>query len=451
MSLSSKASNELTESGDLRLDSFPLLSTLHLNHASWPTSHSRRGQLFTHVIFTPEINFPSASALVDLQIPRFIILRVLSWSPFETFARFWLPGFHLRTFSLLGCHVKRHSLANLALLTVDGLKNIRDTTAPTNPLSPARRMSSTFSVLFVGPNRKTYCTGKQNEAVEHVKKLDRPNRRHKSRPSRFACAVSHEGLSAALHSEVLGLTTRGPFSKLIANRRLLRYWLKKTSQTIVIDPNNDIFSSGIVRYLQSSRSLVHTIQSLSIAHENLFNSSGLESYLSQKRPALPYIQQELHHKNQSVDGPLLAALMLGLGSTWIHHETGDYGKEHLLGTRALLDILLAKTDSKRDPFVQQAVAVYLGWDQATAFLPHSDHQAPLYSADLWRCAPSITLRLDTTDVLYTLGNLGRYCRADIDTGVHDDVVEEALEEQLSIYEPVTKSSYSINHAFRSMV
>jgi hypothetical protein len=45
----------------------------------------------------------------------------------------------------------------------------------------------------------------------------------------------------------------------------------------------------------------------------------------------------------------------------------EFGKEHLRGTRAIVDIRLAKPGAEKNSFLQQTVAIYLCWQQAFAF------------------------------------------------------------------------------------
>lgn len=242
-----------------------------------------------------------------------------------------------------------------------------------------------------------------------------------------------------------------------ADNRLLKYWLEKASSILVIDPNNNPFSFGILRYLETSKSLIYAIQSLSVAHEAFFSPSALPRHSFEDRgSALLHIQRELQQTNPPSHGSLLSAILLGLGSAWVYHETDDnFGMKHLHGARAILDILLAEPGSENDSFLRLAVAAYLGWDQATAFLLHPRDQIPLYSPELYRCIQVMRSEYNATvgyaiELMYLLGNVGRYCRTIIDTGLRNIELEANLEEQLLTYEPTgeDRNSHLVNHAFQ---
>lgn len=226
---------------------------------------------------------------------------------------------------------------------------------------------------------------------------------------------------------------------------------------MVIDHNNNPFSFGMLRYLENTESLVYTIQTLSMAHENFFSSASLPvQFFKDRGYALSLVQRELTESDTPAPGCLLTVILLGLASAWACHETGDeFGMRHLHGARAILDTLLAKPGSENDGLLRLTLAVYLGWDQATSFILHRQNQIPLHGAELWRCIQAMRSEFNATlgyaiDMMYILGNVGRYCRAVIDTGCRDPDLEVLLENQLLLYEPMgnDRNSHLVNHAFR---
>lgn len=332
-------------------------------------------------------------------------------------------------------------------------------------------MVSRFRVRFAGTQSVYETTG------EEPRLLDHPNRRRKSRFGCQECKKRHlkcdETFPVCLRCKRAGVTCRSVFRSVqwqlevpaierqlsnitsAVDRRLLQYWLEKASQVMVIDPNNNPFSFGILKYFETSPSLIHTVQALSLAHENFFTSLSLEEILQEKDHALRLVQEELRASQHPAHGSLLTVLFLGLCSAWVYRKPdGEFGKEHLHGARAILDILLNEPGSEDDPFVQQAVATYLGWDQATAFILDSNDQLPLESEGLLRCVAKMRNQYNPTigytiEVMYLLGNVGRYCRAILDGAPRDIGSEIYYEEQLLQFQTVdTDLPYHVNNAYR---
>lgn len=337
-------------------------------------------------------------------------------------------------------------------------------------------MPQKFRVRFVGSQRATPDTP-TCETTPRL--LDHPNRRRKSRFACQECKQRHlkcdETFPVCLRCKQRGITCRSAFRSVqwqlevpgltierhlsnipsSVDSRLLQYWLEKASQVMVIDPNNNPFSFGILKYFESSPSLIHTVQALSLAHENFFSSLSVEDILQEKDHALRLVQEELR-EGRPAHGSLLTVVLLGLCSAWVYQKPdGEFGKEHLHGTRAILDILLAEPGSEEDAFIQQGVATYLGWDQAAAFLLSAEDQIPHDSDDLVRCVTKMRNKYNPTigytiELMYLLGKVGRYCRAIIDGGFRDVTVEAWFEEQLMQSESadMDDSSYHVNNAYR---
>ncbi|KAI5460622.1 fungal-specific transcription factor domain-containing protein [Mariannaea sp. PMI_226] len=340
-------------------------------------------------------------------------------------------------------------------------------------------MASKFRVRFVGDGNGVRQKGPM--VREHrdcqPRALDIPNKRRKSRFACLECKRRHlkcdetfpvclrcqQGgvnchspfRSAQWQVEIPGLTVAGPLSniKVNINHRLLQYWLEKASQIMVIDPNINPFSFDIVRYLETSESLVHGIQSLSVAHESFFGNSSLQDCLKERGNALTLIQKELKATDQPLPGTLLAVLLLGLSSIWVYHQSGDdYGQGHIFGARAILDTLLSKPDSAQDPFTRLAVATYLLWYQATSFLQAPCQQKPLYTPELFGCVQTMSSEYNATvgylaKIMYLLGDIGSYCRMIIDGWGRDLELEQSFKNQLLASDHVDGPPGLVNDSF----
>lgn len=236
-----------------------------------------------------------------------------------------------------------------------------------------------------------------------------------------------------------GLTIPGPRLMSLTNvdQRRLQYWLEKASRVMVVDPEHNPFSFGLLQVLASSQSLVHSIQSISIAHEKFFDSSAIVDSLEERCRALSIVRKELQEVDHaSLRGALLAVLLLGFTTAWVlHHSRDEHGEEHLHGARTILDILLAKPGATEDPIVRLGVAIYLYWDQSTAFLPQFHNHVSFDNTNLWQCVQSMRCEYNaivgySIEVLYILAGLGHYCRNVVTGKPHDTLAELVFEEQL---------------------
>ncbi|KAJ6007887.1 hypothetical protein N7540_011863 [Penicillium herquei] len=256
--------------------------------------------------------------------------------------------------------------------------------------------------------------------------------------------------------EVPSLTIGSELSNIPSpvNNHLLRYWLEKASQIMVIDPEVNPFSFEILKYLRTSRSLIYTIQSLSLAHQGFFSSASCEGVLQERAHALSLIQTELQQEAPTY-GSLLAVILLGLCFAWLDNQRDlEFGKEHLLGTRAIVDILLAKPGAEKDPFLQQTVAIYLGWEQAVVFFLNANDQIVPYSEGFSRCVQEMRSQYNATidyssDIMLLLGNFGRYCGAIMDGAPRDIALEAFLEQGLLQLDSASSDTHShlVNNSF----
>ncbi|OGM42538.1 hypothetical protein ABOM_007952 [Aspergillus bombycis] len=179
----------------------------------------------------------------------------------------------------------------------------------------------------------------------------------------------------------------------IVNRRLLQYWLERVCQILVIDPENNPFSFPVLEYIQESPALVHIIQSVSARHEEYFSAEVARIALEERGKALASFQEELGTGQTRPLLSMLTALLLAI-SHGADRDMTDFGKWHLLAARTLINEMLEDT------------------------------------AHPWDLNPLSRLCLD---LIFILGNLGRYCRQLIHSGCRSFTRETLLENQLYMW------------------
>jgi hypothetical protein len=237
--------------------------------------------------------------------------------------------------------------------------------------------------------------------------------------------------------------------------RLLRHWCEKASQIMVLDPESNPFSFPILEYLHISPSLMPTILSISAAHEQFFKRERLETCLEERGKALLLLQRELAGRQRPHPITFLTVFMLGISTPWIDPSSSQFGYEHLSGARALIELMINPSTNTDGKFAQLALGTYLYWDMACSFLVEPDQQSTISSS-----IPEAVAKIAgdfhpimgySAEIMYTLANLGRYCRSFIDLGIRDNALEEESEARLLAWRPTTKNPELIllGNAFRN--
>ncbi|CAI6041315.1 unnamed protein product [Clonostachys chloroleuca] len=226
------------------------------------------------------------------------------------------------------------------------------------------------------------------------------------------------------------------------DKDLLRYWLEKASQIMVIDPDENPLSFPILEYLEQSPSLRHALQSVGAAHRNFFDPNKLSKCLEERSSALRLIIDELACPGDNLFPLFLSVLLVGLSTAWTNSPTADFGQQHLRGARALVDSLLRdqSTGETRPPYFNLMIGAYLYWDMSMAFLIPHQSQMPLNTDEMYTAVLDVGQEYHpiggySTEIFYLVGNVGRYCRSVVETGVRDEMVEAALENEMKKWEP----------------
>ncbi|KAE8423344.1 fungal-specific transcription factor domain-containing protein [Aspergillus pseudocaelatus] len=225
----------------------------------------------------------------------------------------------------------------------------------------------------------------------------------------------------------------------IVNRRLLQYWLERVCQILVIDPEDNPFSFPVLEYIQESPALVHIIQSVSARHEQYFSAEVARIALEERGKALVSFRKELGTGQTRPLLSMLTALLLAL-SHGADRDMTDFGKWHLFAARTLINKMLEDTSHPWDmnPLFRLCLGMYLYWDMGCSYLVHPDEQEDLDTPGLSLAVQHIghwhhPMYGFCTDLIFILGNLGRYCRQLLYSGCRSFAREALLEEQLYLW------------------
>ncbi|KAF2653656.1 hypothetical protein K491DRAFT_661532 [Lophiostoma macrostomum CBS 122681] len=217
--------------------------------------------------------------------------------------------------------------------------------------------------------------------------------------------------------------------------RLLRQWLERTSQVMVLDPDLNPLSFPILSLLPACPWLASVLQSISAAHENNFDPGKSTACFVERGRALTAFARQLEAPNPPLAPMLLGVFLLGVSSSWIESDPSQYGAEHLTGGRAIFDMLVDAEKSKRDHMDWFAIGTYVYWDMACSLLVDSAKLKPLNTSKIYAAVSDMRWSYHpmagrAIELLYLLSTLGRYCRSFISFGERDLELELTIEEQL---------------------
>ncbi|KAF9891225.1 hypothetical protein FE257_004789 [Aspergillus nanangensis] len=223
---------------------------------------------------------------------------------------------------------------------------------------------------------------------------------------------------------------------------LLHHWCQRASQIMVLDPDLNPFSFALVQYFDSSPSLLHTVLSISAGHQHFFQTDGLGTCLEERSVALAHLRQEIDTLTETDHiKAFMCIFMLGVSTPWIDEQQCQFGREHLTGARTLINLIIASPTFADNTEAKHALGTYLYWDMACSFLLEPGQQLPSNNSPEIYTAMQKTVGIFhpimgyTVELMYLLGNLGRYCRTVVDLGIRDETMEHAFEEQLLAWEP----------------
>lgn len=241
------------------------------------------------------------------------------------------------------------------------------------------------------------------------------------------------------------------------NRRYLRYFLENASKAMVVDTQTNPLSYPLVKYLVDCPSLVHAVQSVGAAHEHFFKESKLVPSLEERSRALVSIRKDLISSCSRACVSLMTVLILGISTAYLSDKYTDFGREHLLGARVLVNLVLKNQSAQEDQgLVHFIIGAYLYWEMACAFLLHSAEQSQFNHNLLKSYVQHAGERSHafygySTKLVYLLGNLSRYCRSIFDGAQRDTASELLFETQLLEFQFMDHGSEAqiMGQAFRN--
>jgi hypothetical protein len=239
--------------------------------------------------------------------------------------------------------------------------------------------------------------------------------------------------------------------------RLLRQWLERTSQIMVLDPDINPLSFPILSLLTACPWLASVLQSISAAHEHSFDSTKSTACLVERGRALKAFARQVGAADPPLAPMLLGVFLLGVSSSWIDSDPSQYGAEHLAGGRIIFDLLVNADKSKRDHMDWFAIGTYVYWDMSCSLLVDSAKLKPLNTPEIYAAVEDMRWSYHpmagrAIELLYLLSTLGRYCRRFISHGERDVDLELTIEEQLLQWLPSTEGEdpelVALSEAFR---
>ncbi|KAH6661543.1 fungal-specific transcription factor domain-containing protein [Plectosphaerella plurivora] len=222
--------------------------------------------------------------------------------------------------------------------------------------------------------------------------------------------------------------------------KLLQYWLEKTSRILTLRPEDNPLSFPLLEHLVSTPSLLHAVQSISAGQEHFFDQSSLTTCLQQRGLALHALRRELGDMSNVAPPTLLAIFLQGISTPWTEKYTNDFGRDHLIAARHILENTLQDPTKRDDPLIQFILGWFLYWDSACAFLAAPNDLAPLNTELIYNAIQTTRTSFHpmigfSAELLYLIACLGRHCRLVLDTGFRDPALEATLEEQLLAWNP----------------
>ncbi|CAH0021054.1 unnamed protein product [Clonostachys rhizophaga] len=223
-------------------------------------------------------------------------------------------------------------------------------------------------------------------------------------------------------------------------KKLLAYWLDKTSRIMTVCPENNPLSYPLLEHLVTTPSLLHTVQSVSAGQEHFFKSKELITCLQERGLAIQALRREMQDGANLKPASLLTVFLQGVSWLWTEDHPNDYGKEHLQAARSLLEKMLEDPEKRRDPLVQFMLGWYLYWDMSCAFIAAPQDLAPLNTAQMFDAIQATRSSFHPmigfmSELLYLIACLGRHCRLVLETEARDLVLEATFEGQLLAWEP----------------
>ncbi|KAH7145516.1 fungal-specific transcription factor domain-containing protein [Dactylonectria estremocensis] len=240
-----------------------------------------------------------------------------------------------------------------------------------------------------------------------------------------------------------------------ASSALLQYYFERVCHIMVLDPEINPLALPLLGRFRESSALLHVVQSIAAAHRHGFNicDSNAGECLVERRRTLSAIQQELLQARSQPVSSFLAIFLLGISSPWIE---GTTGLEHLLGARAVIDLILGDpTADPCEPSTQLILGIYIWWEMAASFNLDDSLHNPLHTDSMYKAVHANRLQYHplagySLEMFYMVANLNRYCRRVVDGQARDLALEAMLEDWMLRWTPNREDEllYLLSDAYR---
>lgn len=196
----------------------------------------------------------------------------------------------------------------------------------------------------------------------------------------------------------------------------------------------------MMEHLARSPALCCAVQSISAGHKGFFDKDSRIESLVKRSMALNLCREELGTKSIPLTTAFFTVMLLGISTPWLG-PMDDYGQEHLMGARAILDEILAQDTSAHDPILEHILTYYTWWDMACSFSVSLQELPPLKTPDFFSAISDEQGPLKprfggrAVEMYYLLALLLRYCMAVLRDGPRDYLYEDWLELELLDWHP----------------
>ncbi|KEF62030.1 uncharacterized protein A1O9_00002 [Exophiala aquamarina CBS 119918] len=231
-----------------------------------------------------------------------------------------------------------------------------------------------------------------------------------------------------------------PTSALPIDAKLLQWWLDYGCELLVLDSQSNPLSFPLIEHLAISKALCFALESFSAGHKGHWSLSSRVQFLEKRSLALALCRSELIARHVPLETTFFTVLLLGI-STPFMENVDNYGKEHLIGARAILAILLQQDKVNHSPRIEQLLTYYTWWDMACAFSIDPLELPPLSTVEVLSTVSRATQRAKPrfagcmVEMYHVLGLLLRYCMQLLRGGVRDPEHEATLERVLTGWHP----------------
>ncbi|KAJ3533074.1 hypothetical protein NM208_g8152 [Fusarium decemcellulare] len=219
---------------------------------------------------------------------------------------------------------------------------------------------------------------------------------------------------------------------------LLQYYFEQVCHIMVLDPEINPLALPLLDLFKESSALLHVVQSIAAAHRDGFSNSSTRECLVERKRTLSSIQKELSKARKRPVPTFLAIFLLGISSPWIE---GNMGLEHLVGARAIIDLILDDPAAiPSDPAIQLIVGIYIWWEMAASFnLEHQLHK-PLATDFISKAVQASRIEYHplagySLEMFYMVANVTHYCRGILDGELRDFALEARLEDEMLAWTP----------------